>query len=515
MWETIVNLSKSKLLALRQCPKRLWLEIHKPHLREHSGPIEARLKVGHRVGDVARRLYDPKGRGIVIDAQNEGFSKALERSQAVLVSAQPVFEAAFAAEGALAFVDVMLPIRRRKELEWRMVEVKSSTSVKDYHRDDVAIQSLVSRAAGVPLASMSLAYIDNEWKHPGTDTFDGLLVEEDLTQEAASREAEVRSWIKEGHAVASSTSEPIRKTGDHCAQPFECSFSAYCRGQEPQARHPIATLPRMNKATKSFVAENELLELADVPDHLLSEIQVRVKKHTISGKTFFDAKGALAVLSKHRLPAVFLDFETIHFAVPIWKGTRPYQQIPFQFSAHRLSRTGELKHVAFLDLTGEDPSKRFASALVEGCGTTEPIFVYNVGFEKARIAELAKRFAALRKTLLAINERLVDLLPVAQQHYYHPSQEGSWSIKAVLPAVVPSLGYESLEGVQDGGMAMEAYLEAIHPATVAARKCAIEQELLSYCKLDTYAMVRIWQVFAGRKDLPLKIKGAVNSKAPC
>jgi CRISPR/Cas system-associated exonuclease Cas4 (RecB family) len=316
-----VNLSKSKLLALRQCPKRLWLELHKPHLRESSAPAAARLKVGRVVGAVARRLYDPKGQGMVIDVQSEGFSHALERSKTVLESAQPVFEAGFAAEGALTFADIMLPVRRRKGLEWRMVEVKSSVSVKDTYRDDIAIQSLVSRAAGVHLASISVAHINGEWVHPGNDTIDGLLVEENLTEEAMAREAEVRSWIKEGHAVASSTSEPVRKTGDHCNQPYECSFSAYCQGQEPQARHPIACLPRINKPTKSFVTENELLELADVPDHLLSETQVRVKKHTLSGKTFFDAKGALAALAKHRLPAIFLDFETISFAVPIWKGT--------------------------------------------------------------------------------------------------------------------------------------------------------------------------------------------------
>jgi Domain of unknown function(DUF2779) len=495
-----VNLSKSKLLALRQCPKRLWLELHKPHLGEHSAPVAGRLKVGHAVGEVARRLYDPKGQGIVIDVQSEGFSRALARSKTVLECAQPVFEAGFAAEGALAFADVMLPVRRRKGLEWRMVEVKGSAGVKDTYRDDIAVQSLVARAAGVRLASISVAHINTEWVHPGNDTVDGLLVEEDLTEEAAGREAEVRSWIKEGHAVAASTSEPVRKTGDHCHQPSECSFSAYCQGQEPQARHPIACLPRINEPTKAFVAENELLELAD--DRLLSETQVRVKKHTLSGKTFFDAKGALAALSRHRLPAIFLDFETISFAVPIWKGTRPFQQIPFQFSAHRLSRSGELKHATFLDLTGEDPSRRFATALLEACGCKEPIFVYSA-FEKTQITELAKRYAPLRKALLAVTKRLVNLLPMARQHFYHPSQEGSWSIKAVLPAVVPSLDYESLEGVQDGGMAMEAYLEAIHLQTVPERKRAIEHDLLSYCKLDTYAMVRIWQVFAGRPDLKL------------
>jgi hypothetical protein len=129
--------------------------------------------------------------------------------------------------------------------------------------------------------------------------------------------------------------------------------------------------------------------------------------------------------------------------------------------------------------------------------------VYNAGFETARIRELATRYPYLSTSLLAINARVVDLLPIARERYYHPSQQGSWSIKKVLPAVVPELRYDALEGVQDGGMAMEAFIEAIHPDTDSERKNQIEQQLLAYCKLDTYAMVRLWQVFAGRTDLKL------------
>jgi hypothetical protein len=131
------------------------------------------------------------------------------------------------------------------------------------------------------------------------------------------------------------------------------------------------------------------------------------------------------------------------------------------------------------------------------------VYVYNAGFETGRIRDLAERYPHLSEALLAINVRAVDLLPIARERYYHPSQQGSWSIKSVLPAVVPELRYDALDGVQDGGMAMEAFLEAIHPDTPAERKARIEQQLLAYCALDTYAMVRLWQVFAGRTDLKL------------
>ena len=125
------------------------------------------------------------------------------------------------------------------------------------------------------------------------------------------------------------------------------------------------------------------------------------------------------------------------------------------------------------------------------------MFVYNSAFEQTRIRELAERHPRLAPALHAINDRIVDLLPVARQHYYHPSQQGSWSIKAVLPALCPDLRYDNLDGVQDGGAAQQAYLEAIAPATSAARKAELERQLLAYCRLDTWAMVRLWAAFTG------------------
>ena len=159
---------------------------------------------------------------------------------------------------------------------------------------------------------------------------------------------------------------------------------------------------------------------------------------------------------------------------------------------------------AFLDLSGQDPSESLARALIASCGKSGPVFVYSAAFETTRIRELANRIPKLAKRLLAINERVVDLLPIARSRYYHPDQQGSWSIKAVLPAAVPELSYDALEGVQDGGTAMEAFTEAIHPDTGAERKSEIESQLLAYCRLDTFAMVRLWQFFSGRNEAALQ-----------
>lgn len=492
-------LSKSKLLAFRQCPKRLWLEVHSPEARKDSTATQASFTVGHQVGDIARRLYDPKGKGSLIDPQTEGFDAAFERTQALLGANRPIFEAGFRAEGALAFADVMLPSKKGGKPGWRMVEVKSSTSVKDYHRDDAAVQSFIARAAGVPLTRIALAHIDNSWVYPGNENYKGLLVENDLTEEAFGRSEEVRGWIAEAQQVVAKKQEPRTATGAHCSSPYECGFFAHCQSEEPQAVHPIQWLPgRFGADLLAHIEAHGITELRDTPDALLSDKQQRVKDVTLSGQPYFDRKAAAQALAAHKLPAYFMDFETIQFAVPIWKGTRPYRQIPFQFSVHRLSRKGKLEQRAFLDLSGADPSKKFAEALIAACGERGPIFVYNAAFETTRIRELAERFPRLAKPLLALNERVVDLLPVAREHYYHPSQHGSWSIKAVLPALCPDLSYDDLDGVQDGGMAMDAFLEALAKETSKSRKAEIEQQLLAYCALDTYAMVRLWSAFTGK-----------------
>ena len=498
----MATLSKTKLLAYRQCPKRLWLEIHKSKLCVYSAATEASFEVGHKVGDIAQNLYDPKGKGSKIKLDQNNLSAAIALSTELLTLSNPIFEAGFSAGGARAFADVLLPGKKASKKVWRMIEVKSSTSVKDYHRDDAAIQAFIARSAGVPLSAISLAHIDSSWVYPGGKDYSGLLLENDLTEEAFARSDEVKAWIAEAQLIAGKRKEPALCTGKHCGDPYECGFLEYCQSQEPLIEFPVNWLPRIQtKALKDHIDEIGATDLRHVPDALLNERQLCVKKHTLAKKVYFDAAGAASDLKPHKLPAYFLDFETIQFVVPIWKGTRPYQQIPFQFSVHRLARSGKLDHQSFLDLSGNDPSKAFADALIANCGDRGPVFVYNASFEKTRIGDLAVRFPKLKAPLLAINARVVDLRPIAEKRYYHPSQQGSWSIKKVLPAIAPDLSYDDLDGVQDGGMAQLAFMEAIAPVTSAERKAQILEQLLKYCGLDTFAMVRLWQFLSGREAL--------------
>jgi hypothetical protein len=491
------NLSKSKLMAFRQCPKRLWLEVKKPNLIEITDSAQASFNVGHKVGEIARKIYDKNNDGIMIDISKEGFSQALTRSKSLINANTPIFEAGFSSNGVLAFADILLPEEESGQRVWHMVEVKSSTSVKDYHLDDIAVQSYAAESAGFKLKKVSLAHIDNSFIYSGDGDYSGILAEKDLTDKALSRNQEVKAWINQAHTILNGN-VPNIEPGDQCKEPFECGFYKYCTKDKVQVEFPVEWLPRISSKKVKQLAEKGIFDLREVPDDLLNDTQLKVKKQSVINQPYFDQKAAQAELSGFIFPAYFLDFETINFPVPIWKDTRPYQAVPFQFSLHVMHDSGELIHHEFLDTSGNSPVQGFAEMLVETCGDKGPVFVYNAAFETSRIKELAAMLPYLSTQLLSINERIVDLLPIARNYVYFPSQQGSWSIKHVLPALVPTLKYSDLEGVQHGGMAMDAFVEALQSTTTSERKEQIRSQLLAYCKLDTYAMVRLWGVFLNR-----------------
>ena len=495
-------LSKSKVIAFRQCRRRLWLEVHRPGLRADPAATQARFETGNRVGDVARRLYDPRGQGVRVAFRHDDHDAALAQTAALLRSKQPIFEAAFSAAGVTAFADILLPHRKGLRAGWRMVEVKSSTRIRDHHLEDVAVQAYAARASGLKLGTVALAHIDSKWTYPGGGDYRGLLVEDDLTADARALAGEVEKWVAQAAAVAAMRQEPEVRTGDHCSTPFECGFIAHCRAQEPVVAHPVQWLPRgTGRKLREFIAAHRVASLDEVPDELLNDAQRRVKAATLQGREHFDLDGSLRALRGQGPPCYFLDFETTQFAVPTWPGTRPYQQVAFQFCAYHLSRDGVLERHDFVDLAGDDPRRRLAAMLAAACGERGPIFAYNAAFEAGVIRDLAEALPPMRTRLLALVPRLVDLLPIAMEHYYHPSQKGSWSFKEVLPAAIPELSYAKLDGVRDGAAASAAYHEAVHPLTLPERKAEIERQLLRYCGLDTYGMVRLWRKFAGREDI--------------
>ncbi len=500
-------LSKSKLMAFRQCPRRIWLEVHRPDLKIVDDRAQAAFASGNLVGDVARQAFDPDRSGHLVRLEDGGVAAALQRTVALVALGQPIFEAGFSANGALAFADILLPRNGWAGTAWSMIEVKASTAIKDYHRDDCAIQAYVGKAAGLRLESIGLAHLDNAWVYPGDGEYRGLFTVVDLTRETAERYDEVEGWVAKAHEVVAADREPDILPGPQCSRPFDCPFRQQCTKGIATPDTPATWLPDLrSKEVRSFLNQNPNVDIGDVPGGLLNDLQRRVQQATMSGVPYFDHQAAAGELARLGLPALFLDFETVSFAVPRWRGTRAYEAIPFQFSVHRLEPDGgpdgvpdgAVSHAEFIDLSGEDPRRRLAEALLRACAGTMSIFVYNIAFESARVRELAALFPDLSDALEGLRRRLIDLLPIVRRHFYHPSQQGSWSIKRVLPAMVPEMGYDDLDGVASGDMVQPAFERATDPATPRSEVDRLRSSMLRYCAMDTMAMVKIWGVLAGQ-----------------
>lgn len=482
------GLSKSKLMSFRQCPKKLWLEKHRPDLGGVTAEQQAIFDMGHEIGAIAQRLYDTGG-GVLIE-YDEGLREAIERTNEVLRKqpSVPVFEATFVRNGLLIRADVL----ERGPNGPRLIEVKSSASVKDEHVADCAIQSWVLDTSTVRPTAVVLAHVNTRFVYPGDGQYDGLLTEADLTAEVAPLRGEVAGWLREAKRVLAGP-QPKAQIGRRCTRPYECQFQDYCW---KQTEFPIRGLPGINSQLDELLAAG-YHDVREVPEAMLTgPQQLRVWRAVRSGQANL-SPAAREEFTGLDWPRYYLDFETVGSAVPRWAGMRPFQPVPFQFSLHIESAPGKLTHAEYLDLTGELPARAVAVALLEAAGAKGPVFMYT-NYERSCIAALAGFCPDLRDRLEALMERLVDLHPIAKRHYYHPAMHGSWSIKKLLPAIAPELDYSQLGEVQEGNAAGRAYLEAIAPETTAERRAALRESLLEYCQHDTLAMVTVARFLEGR-----------------
>lgn len=479
------GLSKSKILHARQCSKRLWLQVHRPKLAEEGAEQRQRLEVGTQFGELARTLL---GGGRLVEHFDD-LSQALLETRTLIDecrSGDRLFEAALSHDGVLVRPDAL----ERTASGWVLTEVKSSTEVKPYHLDDVAVQAWVMRQAGLVVSGIRIGLVDNQFVYRVPGDYEGLLKSEVVDAAVQPLLAEVDGWVTDARETLAGHIPEIN-TGPHCSNPVECPFYGHCRGQEPlPPEFPVESLPHGGRTVIGLLADG-YRDLRDVPlDRLSNSKHLRIVEAARSGKPFLDP-AIRQELGALPYPRRYLDFETIGFAVPRWIGTRPYQQVPFQFSCHIESAPSAVDHIGFLDLSGNSPIVPFTDALLEACGERGPIVVYNASFEVARIRALADWLPNHAIRLLALIDRIYDLLPGVRKHYYHPSMQGSFSIKAVLPTLVPALDYANLQGVRDGGQAQEAYLEAIAPKTSPERRTELRTALLTYCAYDTEAMLRV------------------------
>lgn len=438
-------LSKSTYLYGCQCPKRLWLHKYRPELRD---PLEearqAIFQRGTDVGKLAEQLF-PGG----VDARpKDSYSyqqSVADTARYISEGKKVIYEAAFQYEGLLCAVDILVQHRNK----WYAYEVKSTTKVKPEHLPDAAFQYYVITNAGLALADFSLVYLNNSYVRKGPLEVQKLFATESLLVQLMERQTEVAAKVAElKKMLANKTEMPDIAVGNHCEKPYPCDFQGFCfAGIE-----------------------------AEEPDY---------------GEPYINQEGISAFLNQLEYPLYFMDFETWMTTVPEYDGHWPYRQVCFQYSVQVQKTPGaEPEQHAYLARQVNTPTEEFLINLIRVLGKKGTILVYSKGFEVPRLQELVREHPQHGKAVDKIISRIVDLMtPFQKKHYYLPQMQGRYTIKLVLPALVPELSYDALE-IGNGTDASAAFFN-LREETDAEKIKATREALLAYCGLDTLAMVRI------------------------
>ena len=482
-------LSKSTFMKGCQCPKALWLNKFQPELKTAvSAQQQAIFDRGTNVGKLAEQLF-PGG----VDARPENAysyqQSVVDTFQFIQLGHEVIYEAAFQYNQVLAALDILV----KKDGMWKAYEVKSSTSISDAILQDAALQYYVITQSGLPLVDFSIVTINTSYiKNGEIDVFQLFKIESVLDQ-VLQLQPMISLKIEELKNSLKQTEMPIRDIGAYCNSPYPCDFKQYCWKHIPD--NSVFDLMGYASASKAFdLYKKGIVLLSDIPaDFKLTEnqeIQVSVHKTQVPKINL----PALDSFKKQLVyPLYFMDFETYQSAVPELDGTKPYQQIPFQYSVHRLDApNAALVHFEWLGESGTDPRNEFLNNLLNVTDNNGSVIVYNGSFESSRLKELAFWFPQKAAEIEALQNRMLDLMgPFQKKHYYLPQMNGSYSIKEVLPALVPSLSYDNLE-IGNGSDASASYYQLqFENDNVVVENT--RQALLKYCMLDTLAMVKIFE----------------------
>jgi len=475
------GLSKSKFMTGLQCRNLLWWKVHEPDAQEWVSDRVAldRMEQGNVVGALAREEFPG---GVLIDRPYEQFRQKIADTRAALDAGAPaIFEASFSEDGVFVAVDVL----ERTEDGFQLIEVKSSTRLdEDKHVPDAAVQLHVLRAAGIPVRRVELMHLNKEHRRPDVGP---LFVRDDITAVVHALLPGIPDEIAAMREMLDGEF-PDLPFGLQCADIRDCAFRGRCW---PTERDHILTLHGKGVKKALPLMEAGIESVLDIPDDLkLSAVAGRQVRAVRADELVLEP-GLRQALDNLKAPLGFLDFETISRALPPWDGIGPWNALPVQFSYHELQPDGSYTHVEWLADGPEDPCEPLARALVEACRGAKQVLMYT-SFERTQIDTLIRLVPDLASELEELKGRLFDLWRIVKAYVYHPDFQGSLGIKAVLPALVPDLGYDDL-AIQEG---MDASVEIarmlLRPETFEpGERDQLRRDLLSYCEMDTWAMVKL------------------------
>lgn len=478
-------LSKTKLLKGYRCQKCLYLTVHEPSLEAAITPeTQALFDQGNRVGAEARKYYP---NGVLVNNKPWDFGGALARTRELLANNTPViYEAAFEYAGCYARADILQYSESTNR--WRIFEVKSSTKVKPEHIDDTGLQAWIIAKSGLPIEQINIVHLNPDCRYPDLSN---LFTTVDITAEIREKYLSIQPKLLELFTSLRQNQVPLVDIGTHCTTPTECGFKQHCWQQKQIPEFSIFDLPGLQKKQWDLYRSG-IIRLDDERLNDLTELQERIITCFKTGERFLDPAGVRSALSTWRYPLVFLDFETINPAIPCYPGRGPFQQVPFQFSVHRLETPNSpLTHHAFLHETTDDPRPTLIPALLSACGKEGSIVAYYSTFEGSRIQELAEFSPPHAAALNELITRLVDPLPIIRAHIYDHGFAGSFSLKNVAPALLGEAHSYTNMAVANGNDAQRAFLELISSATSAEKKAVLKQNMLDYCNKDTLVMVEL------------------------
>lgn len=482
-------LSKSKYCKGVQCPKMLWMQMNHPELFDESVMDKKTLENGELVGDVARGLF---GEYTVVEFGDypDMLSTTLEL---VENGTENIAEASFAYEGLFCRVDIL---RNLGENKFELYEVKSSTHIKDIYYHDVAFQYYVLTKLGYEVTKACLVHVNNKYVRHGELDIQKLFTINDITDDARSRYSEVEGNLKYFADFLDAVDEPELPLGEYCSSPYDCGFFKYCSKDLPTPN--VFDVSGMQKKKKIQLYNEGCVSFEDLlQNNTVSEKYKLQMRYEVSDLPPLINKESLVEFMKQLYyPIYFLDFESFQPAIPLYENSRPYEQIAFQYSLHYIEQEdGQLHHKEFLAEPGDDPRRKLAEQLCIDISKNVCVTAYNMSFEKSVIKRLAQLYPDLSEHLMNIHDHIVDLMvPFSRKDYYCKAMHGSYSIKYVLPALFPddpALDYHNLEDIHHGGEASAAFSLMPKMAPDELQRC--RHNLLKYCGLDTYAMVKLWE----------------------
>ena len=401
-----------------------------------------------------------------------------------------VTEASFVYENNFCSVDIL----KKDGNNFEIYEVKSSTEVHDIYIDDISYQTYILLGLGFNVKKCSIVHLNSNYVRKEVLNLNELFTICDVTDQVMNKQEEVKNKIKEINNYVEDIKEKDGKIGINCFKPYMCPYFNYCTGHLP--KNNVFNVKRMNNKDKLKYYDKGIINYEDLlKEKINDKLKIQIEYALKSQEDLINKDKIKEFLDKLSYPLYFLDFETFQEAIPKYEGTRPYEKIPFQYSLHYYLEDGkDLFHKEFLAEAGIDPRRSLAEKLVEDIPMNVCTLAYNMSFEKSVIKHLAFLYPDLKKHLLNIHDNIYDLMIIFRNmDYYNKDMQGSFSIKYVLPALFPNdeeLNYHNLEEIHNGSEAMNSYANMSFLEKSKQEK--LRKNLLKYCELDTYAMVKIY-----------------------